>query len=383
MCTNLLLSVPNGSTSMQHASARCMELASSMPFSLYLVPQSQNFPLAPPPYSPPGDKTNWASWQNRYGFVAIANPQTPYMFVDGLNEQGLSFGSLWLPGTEYPHVGPHPNLFFGDLGGWILGNFTSVRDIAQRLHELSVVGPDDKQNTYVPLHYIATDATGESLVIEFVNGKLKHYGPDYDHGATSDGVLTNAPTYDWHRTNLANYANLNVVGGATSVSKSAAPVGDGLTGLPGDPMSQSRFVRAATLRKGFGLLQSSGASWLPAPGGEKTGFSDGNQTLINIALQLVQIVMGTTYGMLLSEPASGSSALQVGDWTMWSVVRDHTNRKYYFTTAFNGIMRMVDLTTLNFAAPANQVVPPMFQSIPLLPSSSAWYLDATTSFSAA
>ncbi|HEX3765554.1 MAG TPA: linear amide C-N hydrolase [Kofleriaceae bacterium] len=117
----------------------------------------------------------------------------------------------------------------------------------------------------MPFHFIATDARGASIVIEFVDGTMNVYPPSWGHGATSDGVLTNAPTYDWQRTNLQSYAHLSVVGPKTSVATNGAPVGGGLLGMPGDPMSVSRFVRAATMRSGFGLLPPDGAGWMPPP----------------------------------------------------------------------------------------------------------------------
>ena len=63
------------------------------------------------------------------------------------------------------------------------------------------------------------------------------------------GVMANAPTYDWHMTNLANYINLSVNDiesiklGARKISAFGA--GGGLLGLPGDFTPPSRFVRAA------------------------------------------------------------------------------------------------------------------------------------------
>lgn len=382
MCTNFLVSVPTDSSgALMHASARCLELASDMSTSLYVVPRAQAFPLVTPPYTPPGSP-NWASWTNQYGFVGIASPKAPYTFMDGLNEKGLSVGALWLPGTSFPASGSAPNVFFGDFASWILGNFASVAELQAQLGAnpapVSIVGPPSSNDpSYVPLHYIATDSTGASVVVEFVGGAMKVYGAA---DGTSDGVLTNAPTYDWHRTNLQNYANLDVIGPVTSVSSEGPPVGDGLTGMPGDPMSASRFVRAATMRKGYGLLASSGSGWLPAPGGTGSGFAPAAQTVVNVAMQLVQVVMATPYGTLLALP-TGQSTPVVGDWTMWSVVRDHTNVKLYYTTAFNGIMRMIDLASLDFDAPARESTPPAFPSIALLPSPGLeWCVDASSTF---
>ncbi|MGZ5863691.1 MAG: linear amide C-N hydrolase, partial [Methyloceanibacter sp.] len=82
---------------------------------------------------------------------------------------------------------------------------------------------------------------GKSIVIEPVDGTLDHDAPL--------GVMTNAPTYDWHMSNLQNYVNLSVkdveqikLGPLTLPAFGA---GAGLLGMPGDFTPPSRFVRAA------------------------------------------------------------------------------------------------------------------------------------------
>jgi len=53
------------------------------------------------------------------------------------------------------------------------------------------------------VHFFIQDKTGQSIAVESVDGKL----------VVTDaplGVMTNAPTYDWHMTNLNNYVNLSV-----------------------------------------------------------------------------------------------------------------------------------------------------------------------------
>jgi choloylglycine hydrolase len=385
MCTNFLLAVPTDPGtpgSKTYASARTVELAGVVHFSLYLIPRRQNFPLEPAPPVPDPLK-----WTNPYGFIAIADPDSfanQPSFVDGMNERGLGLGALWLPGTVYPPSGTKPNVFYQDFGAWVLGNFATVAEVEKGLHEISVVdppvpmpvGPTNSGPDFLVIHFIVTDPTGASLVVEFIDGVMRVYTAGNTNGATNDGVLTNAPPYDWQRANLANYIHLNVVNPATSTSPTAPNVGSSLLGMPGDPMSASRFVRAATMRKGFGLLPSDGSGWLPAPGGiAGKGYSGPEQTVVNIAMQLVQVVMAIPYGTLLAPGKESKSPPQVGDWTMWAVVRDHTHRKYYFTTAFNGILRGIDLDALDFNCK------PPYPTIPLLPSSDAWYEDATKQFS--
>ena len=79
-------------------------------------------------------------------------------------------------------------------------------------------------------------------MVEPVDGTLKVHDAPL-------GVMANAPTYDWHMTNLANCINLSVNDiesiklGAQKISAFGA--GGGLLGLPGDFTPPSRFVRAA------------------------------------------------------------------------------------------------------------------------------------------
>src|SRR4249920_1273560 len=61
------------------------------------------------------------------------------------------------------------------------------------------------------------------------------------------GIMTNAPTYDWHMTNLQNYVNLSVkdVENAKLGPVTLPAFGSGLHGMPGDFTPPPRFVRAA------------------------------------------------------------------------------------------------------------------------------------------
>ena len=47
------------------------------------------------------------------------------------------------------------------------------------------------------------DASGKSIVIEYVGGKLNVHDDPL-------GVITNSPTFDWHMTNLRNYVNFSM-----------------------------------------------------------------------------------------------------------------------------------------------------------------------------
>ena len=86
------------------------------------------------------------------------------------------------------------------------------------------------------------DKSGKSIAIEPRGGVLKVTDAPL-------GVMTNAPTYDWHMTNLDTYINLNTkdIGSEKlgAVTLSATGSGSGMLGLPGDFTPPSRFIRAA------------------------------------------------------------------------------------------------------------------------------------------
>ena len=400
MCTNLMVSVPSnpGQIPMDmtrtYVSARAMEMPGVIAQSVYVVPSNQTWPL--PAVAPPNEVQGWTTlqWTSRYGFVGIAPSGGGWdslpTFNDGINSEGLSVGALWLaPGTTYAPVGTQKNqVSFLDFPSWILSNFASVKGFLDALPTITVVGPPVDDKLYVPLHYIVTDSTGQSAVIEFIDGKPRPYN-------CCNGVMTNWPTYDWQITNVKDYFNLTLFGGGTSKTGEGNPIGGGLIGLPGDALSASRFVKATILSQGLGQLPGDGTGWLPAPGIFPTtpasknppGFADSEQTAVMVALQLVQICMGTPYGMLLenlenSPKNTGRPATMpptytptYGDYTMWTSVRDHTNRKYYFMSAFSGILTMIDLTPRLFA---DAPLYPNSRSIAVLPQGRApWRVDAT------
>ena len=89
------------------------------------------------------------------------------------------------------------------------------------------------------------DKTGESIVVEKTVNGLKVMD-------NKVGVLTNAPTFDWHLTNLTQYMGLTATQPQDTAcgEQNLKPLGQGLGafGLPGDYSSPSRFVKAAFLR---------------------------------------------------------------------------------------------------------------------------------------
>jgi choloylglycine hydrolase len=401
MCTNLKLAFPivdAGSPIRDQApemfvSSRCLEMPGVIEQSLYVVAAGEEFPLRPFPLA----LSHPHRWTASQDFVGIA-PSGRLVkgggyssemvwdvlptFNDGINVAGLSVGALWLaPGTEYPAPGgtPFPEVSFLDFPAWVLSNFAAADDVRTALGwpggpqpQVTIVGPPVGDRFYVPLHYIVTDRSGASIIVEFVGGETRIHDSE-------TGVLANAPTYDWHHTNVKFYEHLSPMDNPTSTTGSGQPGASDLMGLPGDPTSPSRFLKAWCLRKGYGMLPPDGESWLPAPGGltpkgAPAGYSGSEQTAVVTALQLVQLCMGTPYGMLV-EKSTASSSLTYSDFTMWTSVRDHTNVNYYFMSAFSGVLTKIDLGAIEFSSAPRY---PKNLTIAVLPQPGVgWCADAT------
>lgn len=187
--------------------------------------------------------------QSRYAFggMAVTGLASPVM-VDGVNETGVMGGLLNYPGyATYDLVrdSKHLNIHPGFLTGYLLSLCSSVEEIASVLPSLNLTAEPifDQEMT---VHYIFSDRTGESIIIE----------PDADglqiHRDTL-GVMTNTPGYLWQQTNLYNYASVsNILDSSRDFlelkCQGASVSSGGGFGLPGDYSSPSRFVRMAVLK---------------------------------------------------------------------------------------------------------------------------------------
>lgn len=334
MCTNI--SVPRKAKEDALASARTLDFGRAIPATVKFIPRQQSFPEVALPEE--------IKWKNKYGFIGIsANlynvPSVTYL--DGINEAGLSAAALWLPGSKYPKPkSGTPTLYNISLVSYILGNFNNVHDVEIALSKITVIDVNQlsMSNSHPPLHFIITDASGKHLIVEFMNGKMQTY-------LNNIGTLTNAPSYDWHMTNLSNYESLSL-NNNPAIWWGQEINGSGQAGLPGGAAPPSRFVRAAFL--------------------DQTIFQPMNiQENIGLHLQILQ-TFTVPHGTVLKSH-SGSEA----DYTQWGVVRDHTNRGIYFYTDFNNTLFGINLKKLDLDSPEQKqinIVQP------------DWYIDVTDCF---
>lgn len=167
-------------------------------------------------------KDNPARWTSTYGSLVT----TVYGIgtADGLNERGLGVHMLYLNATDFgPRDSAKPGVHAGLWSQFLLDKAATVTEALALLETFQVVMVD--ANGYkATVHLAIEDATGDSAIIEFVNGKrVVHHGREYR-------IMTNDPTYDEQLALLEKQ----------DFSK---PSSD--TPLPGNVKATDRFQRAA------------------------------------------------------------------------------------------------------------------------------------------
>jgi penicillin V acylase-like amidase (Ntn superfamily) len=245
-CTAVNIVAKDGSV----VAGRTMEWAFDMKWQLTANPKGTPISLS----APASLKLPATSLSSKYAFVAVAPGVLagPPAYLEGQNEAGLAISGNFLPGfTEYQTVTSQDKNYVSilNLGGFILGMFGNVKELRGELPKYKVwFDPSEVKGLPTPpwLHLVLTDRSGDSIIVEFVKGQMVIHN-------NFAGVLTNAPTYDWHLNNVRNYLSLtttataSVTVGNTNVTELGQ--GGGLLGLPADYTPPSRFVRAAYLKQ--------------------------------------------------------------------------------------------------------------------------------------
>ena len=197
------------------------------------------------------NKESSVTCNSKYTLVGmgVMGSQTP-IIVDGLNDKGLMGALLYYPDyAKYDtqltekSININPGYFIT----YILSQFSTIEEIASKIKNINLTN-EDMFGEKMPLHYIFSDRTGETIIIEpDENGLSIH--------RKTMGVMTNSPDYNWHKQNLKNYSWVtNEAKGPQVICGQEYPEYE-ITGMvmPGDYSSPSRFIRVA-LMKNFAPL---------------------------------------------------------------------------------------------------------------------------------
>jgi len=302
-CTAVNITANDGTV----IAGRTMEWALEMKWQLNNLPAGTSYQLtAPTPLGKPA-----VSMQTKYALVGISSAAIPGApaFLEGQNSAGLGMSANFLPGfTEYQKVTAQDTHYVSilEFGTMALGSYGSVDELKGDLPKYKVWVDSSMQidGTTPWLHFVFTDKSGDSLIVEFVGGEMRL------HENTAQ-VLTNAPTYDWHLTNLRNYLTLTNFAPATmrfnGQNVTEIGQGGGLEGLSADYTPPARFVRAAYLRH-----------FAQAPATAKEGVQ-----LTAHILNNVDIPIGVS--------SAKSDGKVVSDYTQWVAIKDLTNQQWHFT----------------------------------------------------
>jgi choloylglycine hydrolase len=319
-CTGIRLTATDGTV----VRARTLEFGVDLQSDVIMVPRGYARTGSTP------DGKEGLKWKAKYASVGANGVGLPFIF-DGLNEKGLAIGLFYFPNTAgymtYNAADAGKTLAPWEMGSWILENFATIEEVRDNAGKIVVPEVVFKAWGFVPpVHYVVYDASGKSIVIEYVNGKLNiHDNPL--------GAMSNSPTFDWHMTNLRNYVNFSFVNVPPvqlgSVKLTGLGQGTGMLGLPGDFTPPSRFVRAVAFSQ----------SVLPS----KTG-NDAVLQAFHI-LNNFDIPKGAARDHEKDEHGN-----IVADYTTWTSASDLNAKRFYFRTFENSQIRMVDLMKMNIDA---------------------------------
>jgi choloylglycine hydrolase len=240
-------------------------------------------------------------WVSKYGSVALSAYEMGTH--EGVNEKGLSGHALYLA-VEAAFGERDPKREAIGIMQWVqyyLDNFATVAEAVEAQKSIEFqIEPLILPNGFPTLVHISlSDRSGDSAVIEYIDGKAQIY---HDKRFT---VMTNEPTYDKQIENLKKY---RAFGGDQP--------------LPGERTPTDRFVRAAYYANG-----------LPRPANQGEG-----------AAFMFSVIRNVSVPFGSPDPEKPNIAS-----TIFRTVQDLTGGRYYFESTYAPNVVWIDLAKLDFS----------------------------------
>ena len=243
------------------------------------------------------------NWTSKYGSIVATGYDIGT--CDGMNEKGLVASLLFLPETIYSLPGDtRPVMGISIWTQYVLDNFATVREAVDELKKetFRIDAPRLPNGSESTLHLAITDETGNTAILEYLDGKLSiHEGKQYQ-------VMTNSPRYEYQ---LAINDYWKGVGA--------------LQMLPGTNRPSDRFVRASFYV--HAIPQTADAA---------------------IAVPSVLSIMrnvSVPFGITTPDKPYISS-------TRWRSVADQKNKVYYFESTLTPNLFWLDLKKIDFSPKA-------------------------------
>lgn len=310
-CTGIALTAADGS----YVQSRTIEWAKGvLPSTYVVIPRGRQLRS----FTPTG--ANGLAFTAVYGAVGLTVEREEFI-AEGINEAGFSVGLFFFPRYgSYESYDPARNdrtLADLQVTAWMLTQFASIDEVKAALASVRIVGLAEE----AVVHWRLGEPSGRQVVLEIVDGTPHFYENEV-------GVLTNAPGFEWHLTNLNNYVNLYP--GDAPVHRLSGitlrPIGgnSGFLGIPGDATPPSRFVRAAFYRA-------------TAPQ---------RATAFDTVMQCFHLLNTFDIPIGIEHPAA--EVPDIPSATQWTSAIDLTHRRVYYKTAYNNNIRCIDLAEIDF-----------------------------------
>lgn len=249
---------------------------------------------------------NPLSWTSKYG--SVVSTVWDCASADGLNDAGLNANLLYLAEAKYGERDPsRQGLSIALWVQYLLDTCATVAEAVDatksvQIQPIELVHKGVKVDA--PLHLSLADESGDSAVIEVLDGEtVIHHGPEYT-------VMTNSPVYDEQLVLLKQYEGLG-----------------GSKPIPGTMEAEDRFARGA-----FYLTK------LPDDPGSY-------QAAVAGVLSVIRN-MATPLGA--NDPIRPNISA-----TIWRTIGDCTNRRYYFEFCDMPNVVWVDLAKLDLSKGAS------------------------------
>lgn len=329
-CTAVNIQAKDGST----ITGRTMEWAFEMDWQLSYYPAGTQLTLS----APSNLKLPLIKTVSKYAVFGVISGSTYNSMVEGQNSAGLALSGNFLPGfTKYQTLNSQDKKYLSiiEFGKFVLSTFANITEVEKELPKYKVWAEKLPNLPVEPdIHFLISDKRGATLVIEFINGEMKLFNK-------TTGILTNAPTYDWHLTNIRNYLNLsnnqikNINNSNLGLNVSALGQGNGAIGLPGDYTPPSRFIKANFL-KNFANQPANSAEAVQLTGHILNNF--------DIAKGVIK-----------------DNKNQLSEYTQWVAIKNITKNTFYFADYSNRLNYVkIDLNKIftlknEFSVSINQI----------------------------
>ncbi|MCH7306904.1 linear amide C-N hydrolase [Acinetobacter sp. NIPH 1852] len=273
--------------------ARSMDWKVDVGSNLWIMPSGVNRDSNAGPKS--------LKWKSKYGSVIASGYDVST--TDGMNEVGLVANVLWLVESQYPDSkkSNKPHLSISAWAQYVLDNYATVAEAVSALEKEPFIIITDNvpgEQRLTTLHLSLSDKTGDSAIIEYINGKqVIHHNKKYQ-------VMTNSPTFDQQ---LALNTYWQQIGGTVM--------------LPGTNRAADRFARASFY-----------INAIPKNNNPKEAIASVFSVIRNASVP---------FGLNTAEEPNISS-------TRWRTVADHKQQLYFFESAVSPNVFWIDLKKINF-----------------------------------